>query len=143
MSGIYDNHGIRFEYPDDWEAGESDGDSPAIVTVQSPDGLAFAIVTSDADRPDPASMADEAILVMRAEYSDLEVTPSIDTINGQPASGFELEFIALNMVNSCTIHVYRTPRRSIMLFRQWAEIATDESEEALRTMGLTLEETDS
>ncbi len=143
MSGTYDNHGIRFEYPDDWEADEADSETPSIVTVQSPDGLAFAIVTADEDRPDPASMADEALVAMREEYPDLEVDPSIETIDGQPASGFDLEFFALDMVNTCKIHVYRTPRRSIMLFRQWAEVAGDEAEEQLRGVELTLEETDS
>jgi hypothetical protein len=112
MFGIYDDHGIRFEYPVDWEL-EVTGDGPrTTVAVQSPGGLAFALVTLDDTRPAPADLADEALAAMRDEYPHLDATPALETIDGHRAVGHDLEFISLDLVNSCAIRCYRTPRRT-------------------------------
>ena len=51
MTGIYEDHGIRFEYPGDWELEVTDDGPVTTVALQSPGGLAFALVTTDDSRP--------------------------------------------------------------------------------------------
>lgn len=142
MAGSFDDHGIRFEYPPDWELDVTDDGPRATVSVQSPDGLAFALVTVDEDRPAPAEMADEAISAMREEYPELESVAAIEEIDGHRAVGHDLEFFSLDMLNACAIRCYRSPRRTIMVFSQWAEIEGEEAEEILRAVRRSLEETD-
>jgi hypothetical protein len=143
MIGIYDDHGIRFEYPLNWELEVSDDGPRTTVAVQEPGGLAFAIVTADETRPAPAELADEALAAMREEYPGLDATPALETIDGHRAIGHDLEFISLDMINSCAIRCYRTPRRTVLVFGQWSDLAGEEPEALLRAMRLTLEETDS
>src|SRR5207302_3445412 len=47
--------------------------------------------------------------------------PALETINGHRAVGHDVEFISLDMTNSCTIRCFRTPRRTVLLFGQWSE----------------------
>ncbi|MCA1686813.1 MAG: hypothetical protein LC745_12765, partial [Planctomycetia bacterium] len=108
----FDDHGIRFLYPEDWEVEEAE-DGPAVtVSLHAPDGLAFALVTVDDSRPDPAVVADQALEAMRDEYPMLDAAPALETIAGRRASGHDVEFISLDLTNACTIRCFRTPRRT-------------------------------
>ncbi len=76
MLGIYDDHGIRFEYPADWEVEATEDGPRTAVTVQSPSGPAFALVTVDESRPEPGELADEALAALRDEYPKLDAFPA-------------------------------------------------------------------
>src|SRR5262249_42783411 len=73
---IYEDHGVHFEYPWDWELEVTDDGPVTTVEVQAPGGLAFALVRTDESRPDPAALADEVLEAMRQEYSDLDAAPA-------------------------------------------------------------------
>jgi hypothetical protein len=143
MPGIYDDHGIRFEYPDEWELEVTDDGPVTTASIQSPTGLAFALVTSDETCPAPAEVADQALSAMREEYPDLDASPALETIGGHRAVGHDVEFISLDLTNTCSIRCFRTPRRTVLVFGQWADIDTDEDPEAVvRSVSRSLEETD-
>lgn len=142
MAGVYDDHRIRFQYPEDWEIEVTDDGPRTTVSLQAPGGLAFAMVTVDDSCPAPADMADEALEAMREEYPGLDVTPAVETIDGHKASGHDLEFFSLDMVTSCAIRSYRTPQHTVLVFGQWSELAEDNPEEVIRQIRSSLEETD-
>ena len=142
-AAIYDDHGIRFAYPADWEVEVTDEGAVRTVAVQAPHGLAFALVTIDDSRPAPAEIADQALLAMREEYPTLDAVPALETIGGQHAVGHDVEFISLDMTNSCAIRCFRTPRRTVLVFGQWSDLrADDDSEDAVQAVRRSLEETD-
>ncbi len=142
---IFDDHGIRFEHPASWELDESDDDARATIGVQSPSGLAFVMVTLDADRPAPAAMVDEAVAAMREEYPGIESLPAADEVGDHRAEGCDLEFFALDLVSACSIRAFRTPRRTVLVFAQWSVVDADDEEPEAVFAGVlrTLEETDS
>ncbi len=142
MTGIYDDHGIRFEYPGDWELDVTQDGTRTTVSVQAPSGLAFGLVTLDEECPDPAEVADDALAAMREEYPELDAVPALETIDGQPATGHDLEFISLDVPTECTIRCYRTPRRTVLIFGQWTDLDDDEAEGQLVGVRRSLEETD-
>ncbi len=142
MSAIFDDHGIRFEYPQDWELEVSNEGSMMTVTVQAPGGLAFAVVSLDETRPAPAELADEALEAMRGEYPDLDAAPALETIDGHRAIGHDIEFISLDLVNACAIRCFRTPRRTILILGQWSDLAGDDPADFLLDIRRSLEETD-
>lgn len=144
MLARYDDHGIRFEYPASWELDESDDDARVTISVQSPSGLAFVMVTLDADRPAPAEMVEEAVSAMREEYPGVEALPAADEVGDHRAEGYDLEFFALDLVSACSIRALRTPRRTVLIFAQWSAIDKDEEEPEAVFGGVlrTLEETD-
>jgi hypothetical protein len=143
LIGIYDDHGIRFEYPFNWELEVSDDGPRTTVAVQEPGGLAFMIVTVDETCPAPAELADEALAAMREEYSGLDAAPALETIAGHPAIGHDIEFISIDMINSCAIRCYRTSRRTVLVFGQWSDLAGEDHESLLLAVRVSLEETDS
>jgi hypothetical protein len=142
MTGIYEDHGIRFEYPSNWELEVTDESPLTTVAVQAPGGLAFALVTVDDSCPAPADMADQALEALREEYPVLDAVPALEAINGHHAVGHDVEFISLDMTNSCTIRCFRTSRRTVLLFGQWSDLVGDESETALVAVRRSFGETD-
>ena len=142
-TSIFDDLGVRFEYPFDWEMEVVDDDGPRpTITVQAPDGLAFAMVTLDEDRPAPAQLADEALDAMRSEYPELEAVPAMETIDGHKAVGHDVEFFSLDLTNGCAIRSFRTPRRTVLILGQWSDIEGDEIESQVRVVRKSFEETD-
>jgi hypothetical protein len=142
MTGIFDDRGVRFEYPADWELEVTDDGPRTTVALQSPGGLAFAMVTLDETRPAPAELADEALAAMRDEYPGLDAAPALETIDGHRAVGHDLEFFSLDLVHSCAIRCFRTPRRTVLVFGQWSDLDGDDPEARLRAVRGSLEETD-
>jgi hypothetical protein len=142
MRGVYDDRGIRFEYPADWEMEVTDEGSITTVSIQSPGGLAFALVTVDDSCPDPAEVADQALLAMREEYPTLDAVPALEPISGHNAVGHDVEFISLDMTNACAIRCFRTPRRTVLVFGQWSDLEDEDSIATLRDVRNSLEETD-
>jgi len=143
MFGVFDDHGIRFEYPPDWEI-EAGDDSPRhSVTIQSPAGPAFAFVSVDTSRPEPSELADEALTALREEYPQLEASPASETIDGHPGLGHDVEFFSLDMTNTCVIRCARTPLRTIFVLTQWSDFEENDPESVLAAIRKSIEETDS
>jgi hypothetical protein len=139
--GVFDDLDIRFEYPADWELDVDDDGARTTITVQSPGGLAFAMVTLDETRPAPDDLADEALEAMREEYPGLDARPGAETIDAHRASGHDIEFISLDMLNSCAIRSYRTPRRTVLVFSQWSDLDDNNPEAQLRALRRSIAET--
>src|SRR4051794_15932671 len=131
MTEVYNDGGIRFEYPGDWELEVTDDGALTTVAVQAHGGLAFALVTVDDSCPAPAQVADQALEALREEYPVLDASPALETIDGHRAVGHDVEFITLDMTNSCTIRTFRTPRRTVLLFGQWSDLADEEAKASL------------
>ncbi|MDR3620989.1 MAG: hypothetical protein P4L85_16675 [Paludisphaera borealis] len=143
MSGqTYDEDGLRFEYPHEWELEVTDQGEVRTVAVQDPDGLGFALITTDESRPDPAEVADSALDAMREEYADLESTATLETINDHAATGHDLEFYAMDMTNAAMIRCFRTPRRTVLAFGQWSDLGPDELADLVRDVIRSIVETE-
>ncbi len=139
---IYDDHGIRFEYPGDWEQEQIEGGPRSTVEVASPGGLAFALVRVDEDRPAPADLADEALAALREEYPALDAVAALETIGGHRAVGHDVEFLSLDLTNACAIRCFRTPRRTVFVLGQWSDLEGDDAGDALAALRRSIEETD-
>ncbi len=140
---VYDDHGIRFEYPADWELEVTDDGPRVTVSVQSTTGLAFALVTTDDDRPDPADLADEALAALQEEYPTLLAIPALEVIDGHKSVGHDVEFTSLDLNNAGAIRAFQTPRRTIFTLAQWSDdLEGEEAEQILRALRRSLEETD-
>src|SRR5260370_18135941 len=61
MTSTFDERGVRFEYPEDWEL-ELPDDAPATtLSPQSPARPAFVLVTLAANSPAPADLPDHVL----------------------------------------------------------------------------------
>ena len=139
---IYDEDGVRFEYPPHWELEVSDQGEVRTVAVQDPDGLGFALITTDESCPDPAEVSESALEAMRDEYADLESTPVLETIGEHAATGHDLEFFALDMTNAAVIRCFRTPRRTVLAFGQWSDIGEADLPDQIRDVLRSIDDAD-
>jgi hypothetical protein len=142
MAQVYENHGVRFEYPEDWELEETDHGEVATVAVSVPDGLGFAVITTDVTCPDPESASQEALEALREEYPGLDSKPVMEAINGQATTGHDIEFFALDMANSASIRCFRTPRRTVLVFGQWSDVGPERTADQIRHIFRSVEETE-
>lgn len=138
----YDDHGIRFEYPEDWGVEAADEGGVTTVALNAPDGLAFALVTVDDSRPAPATVTDQALEAMREEYPGLDVSTALETISGHRAVGHDIEFISLDLTNTCVIRGFRTDRRTVLFFGQWSDVEDEDVPVTLALIRRSLQETD-
>jgi hypothetical protein len=139
---VYEDHGVRFEYPSDWELEVTEDGPVTTVEVQDPSGLAFALVRTNEERPDPAEVADEALAAMREEYPDLEAVPVVETLGEHCVAGHDVEFFSLDISNAASIRCFRTPRRTVLIFGQWSELGEANLPDLVRGVSHSLEETE-
>jgi hypothetical protein len=138
----FDDHGVRFEYPSNWELEVTDHGPVMTVAVQEPGGLGFALVTTDRSRPDPADVADAALEAMREEYPDLDAAPAMETMNDHCATGHDVEFFAMDMTNAASIRCFRTPHRTVLAFGQWSDLGEETLPDLIRGVIRSIEETE-
>ena len=140
--GYFEDFGVRFEYPLDWELDVHEDGPRTTVSIQSADGSAFAFLALDTNRPDPKASADEALAAMQDEYPELEARAVAETIDGHHAVGHDVDFFSLDTASSCAIRCLRTPRRTVLIFSQWTDLDAEETESQVRTIRRSFEETD-
>ena len=138
----FEDHGLRFGYPSNWELEVTEHGNVMTVAVQDPGGLGFALITTDESRPDPADVADAALEAMREEYPDLDAAPAMETINEQVATGHDVEFFAMDMTNAASIRCFRTPHRTVLAFGQWSDVGEADLPDLIRGVFRSIEDTE-
>ena len=119
---VYEDHGVRFEYPASWSVETTDEDDVTTVDLQHPDGVAFVLVRIDESQPDPEYVCDVALEAMRDEYPELDASPVVETLGEHVVTGHDVEFFSLDVPNAATIRSFSTPRRTVLVFGQWSEL---------------------
>ena len=110
--------GILFQYPDNWSLDENDAlAGRRSVTVYSPGG-AFWSISVHPRSTDPARLAKAAVDAMEAEYAELEVERTQETIAGQEMIGYDLSFYYLDLTNSASVRCVQTDRATYTVFCQ-------------------------
>ena len=113
---------IAIRYPDSWTAEEAaDDDTGAwTVTVQSPD-TAFLMLSLQPDADHPGDVAEQALEALRAEYKELDVEDVVETICGQPAVGFNADFLTVDTATACRVRCLATDAGPLLLMSQVSE----------------------
>src|SRR5262252_9510938 len=100
MPALFDKLGIRFQYPENWKLEADDAAAGRqTVSVYSPGGAFWTVMIRRAG-DDPERLAREALAAMQKEYEDLESEPASDEIAGTEMSGYDLNFICLDLTNT-------------------------------------------
>lgn len=139
---VYDDHGVRFGYPADWQVEVTDEGPVTTIDLEHPGGIAFALVRTDESRPDPAELANMALEAMREEYPALSSTPVIESLRDHAVTGHDVEFFSLDIANSACIRSFRTAHRTVLIFGQWSDIGEENLPDLISGIFQTLEETE-
>ena len=121
MPAVFDQLGIRFEYPDNWSVDETSLDPSTAegeqVVVSSPE-TAFWQLSRHPVEAELENLFDEALSALRSVYKDIEVEPARDTLDDRLVEGFNVNFYCLDLTNTSWLRGFKTPEATYLLLCQ-------------------------
>jgi hypothetical protein len=104
----FDDLGIRFQYPDNWDLDIEDTDAGRnAVSVISPGGAFWTIIIHPEDT-DPSELAESALKTLQVEYPDSDVTKTDQSIAGHILEGYDLNFFYLDLTSTATLRTFQS-----------------------------------
>jgi hypothetical protein len=138
MVAEFEQEGIRFKYPENWQLVREDGKDGWTVSVQSPD-TAFLMLTLRTDMPTTDEMAETALEALRESYSDLEADDRVDSLAGQPATGHEIHFFSFDLTNTAWTRSFYSTNGTVLVLWQLNDLELEKNEPVLRAICASLE----
>ncbi len=139
MPAKFDNLGISFQYPENWQLDEKDiRAGQSAVTVFSPGGGFWSVAIHKVSSTEPAQMAQAALDAMRKEYDELDAEPVRESIAGCDLVGFDLNFFCLDLTNTACIRSVRVNRTTYTIFCQAEDREYRDAGPVFAAMTLTL-----
>ena len=137
MTALYDTHGIRFLYPENWSVVD-DADA-SFASVESPEG-AFWTVGRHPVVVDPASLNQAALETMRSEedYSEFEFSAVEDEWGGLPAIGYDAFFCCLDLIVAARMRSFRHNGHTFFILCQGESRDFDRLEPVFNAMTVSL-----
>ena len=137
MDRVFEGHGIRFEYPDDWILHEQSMPDELTLTVQSPN-TSFWSLTLLFDRPDPQRVLDSALDAFREEYTEIDIYPGEIRLNGQPTVACELDFVCHELIGSAFLRAVVAADFTLLVLYQGPDLDLDETQPLLEKLTKSL-----
>lgn len=128
MPAIFDQHAVKFQYPENWSLeDQTDNDDVTTVTVYSPDG-AFWSLTRYPAHVSATKLAEDAVAALRDEYDNVDAEPTEDEIAGQGMGGYNVDFIHLDLISTALVRTWTTPEGTFVVHcqaedREYASLA--------------------
>lgn len=126
MQRVFERHGIRFEFPEDWILHEQESSGEISVTVNSPE-TSFWSLTLLLDRPDPHDVMEAVIGTLREEYSELDVYPSESRLGDSRTVARDVDFVCHELIGSAFLRVTATSQFTLLVLFQAADFELDET----------------
>ncbi len=134
MPAIFDQFGVRFEYPDNWSVDQGeDADAIQQVEVSSPH-TAFWQLSKHPPGTDLEPLFDEALAALRTEYQNIEVDLENESIEGHLVTGFTVNFFYLDLTNTCWLRGIETPSANYLVVCQAEDREFDQVKLVFRAM---------
>ncbi len=118
MPSVFDQTGLRFEYPENWSLEEASDYQIEQVVVSSPNTAFWQLTKYPADA-ELEPLFDEALAALRTEYPKMETEPAAaEQVESQPLVGFDVNFICLDLTNTCWLRGFQTSEATYLLLCQ-------------------------
>jgi hypothetical protein len=120
MIHTFDRDGIHIQYPANWTLemdSESSPDGGWAASVQSPE-TAFLLVSLRPEAGDPASLADQTLDALKAEYKELDAENVVGPLAGLPAIGHDVDFLSVDTAITCRTRCVDTPAGPLLVMAQ-------------------------
>jgi hypothetical protein len=133
MAVLFEEDGIRFQYPENWEMQREENENGWTVSLQSPE-TAFLVLSFDSGMPEMELMAQTALDALRGEYADLEADDCVESVADQPAVGHDVRFFSLDLTNTCWIRSFYSDRGTVLVMWQINDLELEHHEPVLRAI---------
>ncbi len=119
MIASFERAGIRFQFPENWTLNDETDGEDWVATLETP-GSALMVLTYRED-VEPAELGDETIEALREEYPDLDAEVTVESVAGQTAIGYDVDFITLDSAVTAKVRVLEAAAGALLIFWQLAE----------------------
>jgi hypothetical protein len=133
MAATFQEDGIQFLYPENWELQREENEHGWAVSLQSPE-TAFLVLSLDTATPEMEEMAQAALDVLKSEYKDLEADDCLEELAGQPAVGHNVRFFSLDLTNTCWIRSFYAGAGTVLVMWQCTDLELEQHEAVLRAI---------
>jgi hypothetical protein len=140
MSAVYENFGVSFMYPENWQLADESGPQdagPKTISVHSPSGAFWSLQVCDPPA-DPQSLADQFKLTMAAEYEGLEAFAAAEEVADLSLLGYDMDFYCLDFVISANVRAARVGQRVYVISCQAETREFDELSPVFKAMTISL-----
>ena len=137
MAASFQEDGIQFLYPENWELQREETETGWTLALQSPE-TAFVVLSLDTEMPEMEVMAQAALDVLKGEYKDLEADDCQEAVAGQPAVGHNVRFFSLDLTNTCWIRSFYTSAGTFLVMWQCTDLELERQEVVLRAICTSL-----
>ncbi len=130
MPSAFEQSGLHFEYPENWTLDAGSDDQVEQVVVSSPN-TGFWHLSKYSQGAELEPLFDEALAALRAEYPGMETelsTESGQSVEGRPMLAYNVNFICLDLTNTCWLRGFETHDATYLLLcqaedREFAQVA--------------------
>ena len=134
MPAVFEQAGIRFEYPENWSIDPlEEGQSDREVVVSSPQ-TAFWHLSKHPPGTELEALFDEALAALRTEYKEMEVEPVHEDLEDYHLSGFDVNFMCLDLTNTCWLRACQTTAATYLLICQAEDLEFEQVGPVFRAM---------
>jgi hypothetical protein len=130
---VFEESGIRFQYPDSWKLVREEADGGWTVSVQSPN-TAFFLLTFDEGMPEVDEVTQTVLEALTADYPELEAEDALESIAGQPAMGHNIRFFSLDLTNTCCTRSFYSDAGTVLVMWQANDLELDVVEPIFKAM---------
>lgn len=118
MPSVFQQNGLRFEYPENWTLDEASEDQVEQVVVSSPNTAFWHLSKYPLDS-ELEPLFDEALAALRTEYQGMETEPVFDLqVEDRQLTGFDVRFICLDLTITCWFRGFQTDDATYLLLCQ-------------------------
>lgn len=140
MSAVYENFGVSFMYPENWQLADESSPhdaGPKSISVQSPSGAFWSLQVCEPP-VDPQSLADQFKLTMESEYEGLESRAVSEEVAEAALIGYDMDFYCLDFVISAQVRAARVGKRVYVVSCQAETREFDELAPVFKAMTISL-----
>lgn len=121
MPAVFQESGVQFQYPENWDLNRDEIDHGWIVELQSP-ATAFMLLCLRTDLPMPSELLDQSVADLRADYPELEVDLAAGRVAGHDATGYDVRFFSLDFTNTCVLRSFKSRVGTLLLLTQFTDL---------------------
>lgn len=138
MTAVFDQHGLRFQYPQNWQLQESHSENGALeIYLSAPSGAFWSLVVIDR-ATDKQQLMKHVIAALDEQYDSLEQAPATDEIAGITMSGYDIHFYCLDLLVTTCLRVADVGDLSLMLMYQAENREFDQQELVFKAITTSL-----
>lgn len=101
MTAVFDRHGLKFQYPENWELTEEVADDDEAIEIQllAPGGAFWSLTVLSSDAS-PGSLIQEMLESLESQYEGVETEAASERVGEILLEGFDSYFYCLDLLVS-------------------------------------------